>query len=337
MRAALSRLFDSIWYGGNPLEWLLRPLALAFRGAVRARRLLYRRGILTTVQLDVPVVVVGNLTVGGTGKTPCVIWLAARLRERGLTPGIVCRGYGGSAAEWPRAVTAQSDAAEVGDEPVLLARRTGCPVAAGPDRAAAAALLRRGVRGVDVVLSDDGLQHYRLARIFEIAVVDGVRGLGNGRCLPAGPLREPPQRLREVDAIVVNGGEWGHAGVFRASVAVSGVRQTETGVMRSLSDFAGQRVHGVAGIGHPERFFALLEAHGLEVEPHPLPDHAAIGAKDLRFADGAPVFITEKDEVKCGAFAHADVWCAVAEMRFAAPDEERLLRALTLQLAAPAP
>jgi len=327
----LSRLFDSIWYRGHPLQWLLWPFGLLYRAAVLMRRSLYRHGVLQSVELERPVIVVGNVTVGGTGKTPCVVWLAERLRERGYRPGIVCRGYGGSAVQWPQPVKPDDDATVVGDESVLLARRTGCPVVAGPDRVAAVRLLLNR-HAVDVVVSDDGLQHYRLARAVEIAVVDGVRGLGNGFCLPAGPLREPAERLREVDAIIVNGGEWGHAGVFRAETVATEVRQTTTGITKSVEDFKGRHVHAVAGIGHPGRFFEMLEEHGMVVEPHPLPDHAAMSAADLQFTESGTVMITEKDEVKCRAFAHDDVWCVVASMRMAAPDTERLLRLLARQL-----
>ena len=184
MTKVLSRLFDSIWYRGHPLQWLLWPFGLLYRAAVLMRRSLYRHGVLQSVELERPVIVVGNVTVGGTGKTPCVVWLAERLRERGYRPGIVCRGHGGSAVQWPQPVKPDDDATVVGDESVLLARRTGCPVVAGPDRVAAVRLLLNR-HAVDVVVSDDGLQHYRLGRAVEIAVVDGVRGLGNGFCLPA--------------------------------------------------------------------------------------------------------------------------------------------------------
>jgi tetraacyldisaccharide 4'-kinase len=185
---------------------------------------------------------------------------------------------------------------------------------------------------VGIVLSDDGLQHYRLARDVEIVVVDGGRGLGNGSCLPAGPLREPKERLRKADAIVVNGGDWGHSGVFRAQMTPTGVRQTRTGAMKRLADFKGQQVHAVAGIGNPQRFFEMLEDHDILVEPHPLPDHAAIGAADLRFADAGIVMITEKDEVKCRSIAHDEVWCVTAEMTFPDRDAARFLSTLLRQL-----
>lgn len=321
---ALSRLLDSIWYRGHWAKWILWPFSPVYALAAAARR---KRDEAKRVDFEVPVIVVGNLTVGGTGKTPLVIWLAARLGERGFRPGIVCSGYRGQAKSWPQRVTADSEPEQVGDEAVLLALRTRCPVVAGPDRVADVQELLAG-GAVDVVVSDDGLQHYRMGRAIEIVVVDGVRGLGNGLCLPAGPLREPAARLREVDAIVVNGGKWGHAGVFRAEVVATGVRQTATGTMRALEEFEDKEVHAVAAIGHPERFFTLLENRGLIVEPHALPDHAPLGATDLRFEDELPVFITEKDEVKCRTIAEDNVWCVIVELRLSEQDAERLLRAM---------
>ena len=194
MASTAERLND-IWYGKSPLRYALWPAAAVYRALARIRRMAYQRGWRATVEVDVPVIVVGNVSVGGTGKTPFVIWLADQLKQRGRKVGIVTRGYRGKGTEWPRVVAADSDPEEVGDEPVLLARRTRCPVVAGPDRVACVEALIENAR-VDVVLSDDGLQHYRLARMFEIAVVDGARGMGNGLCLPAGPLREPVSRLQ---------------------------------------------------------------------------------------------------------------------------------------------
>jgi tetraacyldisaccharide 4'-kinase len=247
------------------------------------------------------------------------------LRQRGRKVGIVTRGYRGKGTEWPRAVAANSDPEEVGDEPVLLARRTGCPVVAGPDRVACVEALLRDSR-VDVVLSDDGLQHYRLARAFEIAVVDGVRGMGNGLCLPAGPLREPVSRLQEVDAIIVNGGEWGHAGVFRAEAVVTKVYHLKDGAERTLDSFGKELVHAVAGIGNPQRFFDLLSDAGLDVEEHPLEDHAEIGLDQLTFEAPGPVLITEKDAVKCEQLKPNGVWCVVVDFQFDADKTSRLMR-----------
>jgi tetraacyldisaccharide 4'-kinase len=322
---------NAIWYGESPLRWLLWPAACLYRALARLRRALYARGVLKAVQLEVPVIVIGNVSVGGTGKTPFVIWLASQLRGRGIRVGLVTRGYRGTATDWPRSVAPDDDALEVGDEPVLLARRTECAVVAGPDRVAAAQRLLAATP-VDVILSDDGLQHYRLGRRFEIAVVDGVRGMGNGLCLPAGPLREPAERIGEVDAIVVNGGHWGHAGVFRAAAVVTAVRRVKDGALRPIEAFKGQRVHAVAGIGNPQRFFDLLEDSGLEVEPHPLEDHAAFGPEHLSFEDAAPVLITEKDAVKCEAFAHDDVWCVAVDLWFDADKTARLMRLVLREL-----
>jgi tetraacyldisaccharide 4'-kinase len=317
--------FEALWYRNHPLRWLLVPATALYRFVARLRREAYRRGWRKTVDVAAPVVVVGNVSVGGTGKTPFVIWLAGQLKARGRRVGIVTRGYRGRSAEWPRVVTPASDPAEVGDEPVLLARRTGCAVVAGPDRVAAAEALLKSA-SVDVVLADDGLQHYRLGRRFEIAVVDGVRGMGNGLCLPAGPLREPPARLKHVDAIVVNGGTWGHAGVFRSQAVVTRVYNLRDGSERLLESFRGSTVHAVAGIGNPQRFFDLLEDAGLDVLAHPLEDHADIGAEQLTFEEPGAVLITEKDAVKCEQLALANVWCVVVDLQFDEDQTARLMR-----------
>jgi tetraacyldisaccharide 4'-kinase len=324
-RLSLGQVLNGIWYGTSPVRYALWPAAALYRALARLRRLAYARGWRPTVTVGVPVIVVGNVSVGGTGKTPFVIWLAAQLRDRGRRVGIVTRGYRGKGRNWPRAVTGDSDPFEVGDEPVLLARRTGCPVVAGPDRVACVEALLAASR-VDIVLSDDGLQHYRLARDFEIAVVDGARAMGNGLCLPAGPLREPAARLQEVDAIVVNGGGWGHAGVFRARAVVTKVYRLGDLVERPLESFRHTPVHAVAGIGNPQRFFDLLTDADLEVIPHPLEDHAALTPEQLRFEEAGPVLITEKDAVKCEGFAQSDVWCVVVDFEFDADHTTRLMR-----------
>lgn len=331
MGSRVGRLLDAVWYGDHPLRYALWPLSLAFRLAVEMRRALYRRHVLKATAVAAPVVVVGNLSVGGTGKTPCVIWLARELTRRGLAIGIITRGYGGTSVAWPRRVWPYSEPREVGDEPVLLAQRTGCAVAAGPDRVEAARILLTEAP-LDLILSDDGLQHYRLVRAYEIAVVDGQRGLGNGLCLPAGPLREPESRLEEVDAVIVNSGHWGWSGALRAEVVLGEAWRLTTGERRPLSRFAGQTVHAVAGIGHPGRFFASLRAHGLVVAEHPLPDHAEIRDEDLRFEPGLPVMITEKDAVKCRRSAHDDVWCVAAELEFLGAGGEALLDGIVRRL-----
>jgi len=323
--ASTAELLNDIWYGKSPVRYALWPVSAVYRGLARLRRTAYQRGWRPIVEAPVPVIVVGNVSVGGTGKTPFVIWLADQLKQRGRKVGIVTRGYRGKGTEWPRAVAPDSDPEEVGDEPVLLARRTGCPVVAGPDRVACVEALLEDAR-VDVVLSDDGLQHYRLARAFEIAVVDGARGMGNGLCLPAGPLREPPSRLQEVDAIVVNGAGWGHAGVFRADAVVTKVYHLKDGAERPLESFRHKPVHAVAGIGNPQRFFDLLLDANLDVEAHPLEDHAEITLDQLTFDEPGAVLITEKDAVKCEHLKANGVWCVVVDFKFDADSASRLMR-----------
>jgi tetraacyldisaccharide 4'-kinase len=328
-----AEVLNRIWYGDSALRWVLWPISAVYLALTRLRRTAYRRGWRPVVESPVPVIVVGNVSVGGTGKTPFVIWLAEQLKQRGRRVGIVTRGYRGKGTEWPRTVAPDSDPEEVGDEPVLLARRTACPVVAGPDRVACVEALLEKAR-IDVVLSDDGLQHYRLGRSFEIAVVDGARGMGNGLCLPAGPLREPVSRLQEVDAIVVNGGEWGHAGVFRAAAVVTKVYHLKDGALRTLESFKGALVHAVAGIGNPQRFFDLLEDAGLDIEAHPLEDHAEIGPEQLTFDEPGAVLITEKDAVKCEHLKLDGVWCVVVDFQFDADQTARLMRLILRDIGA---
>ncbi len=274
---------------------------------MRLRRAAYRRGVLPGHRVGVPVVVVGNVAVGGTGKTPLVIWLAGFLAERGWRPGVVCRGYGGGATAWPQPVRADSDPREVGDEAVLLASRTGAPViACGPRRVRAARDLARD-GGCDVVISDDGLQHLALARDLEVVVVDGERRHGNGRCLPAGPLREPLACLADVDLVVCNGDA--RSGEFAmALVPAPAQRVAGGGARRPLAAFADGLVHAVCGIGNPPRFFAMLRKAGLTLREHAFPDHHPFRPRDLDFGDDAPVLMTEKDAVKCRGFAGPRHW-----------------------------
>lgn len=303
------------WYARTPLGALLYPFSLLFRAGVALRRGLYRAGILRATRLPVPVIIAGNITVGGTGKTPLVLWLAYLLHERGLHPGIISRGYGGRAAT-PRPVTATSDPALCGDEPVLLAQRSPAPVWVGADRVAAAQALLGAHPECDVVISDDGLQHYGLARDLEIAVVDGLRGLGNGLLLPAGPLREPSARLATVDAIIVNISQ--SIGVGRAAEAPPTYAMTFTGSefhnllnpqhRAGPEHFHNRRVHAVAGIGNPQSFFRSLQRLGLTFTAHPFPDHHVFSAPDLAFSDADFVVMTEKDAVKCRSFAAEAHW-----------------------------
>ena len=292
------------WYRRGAIAWLLWPLSLVFGIGVALRRSLYFVRILKSAHPGVPVVVVGNITVGGSGKTPLAIWVAEFLKSKGWSPAILSRGYGAK-VEAPRAATVASDAAEVGDEPIVLARRSGCPVWVGADRIAVAAALRAAHPDVNVLVLDDGLQHYRMRRDVEIAVVD-ARGLGNGFLLPAGPLREPRLRLRTVDAVVARG-----SAVTGYAMKLEGEemhRMTDARERRPLKAFAGQKVHAAAGIGDPNRFFLHLGAAGLKVIPHPFPDHHPFSARDLEFGDGLPVILTEKDAVKLRSAARPEWW-----------------------------
>ncbi|WP_243039965.1 tetraacyldisaccharide 4'-kinase [Dyella sedimenti] len=294
---------ESAWYGKGRAPWWTRPLAWLYGALGALRRALYRAGLLRSTRLPVPVVVIGNLTAGGTGKTPLTIAVAEALRRRGHAPGVVSRGYGGKQKR-PRLLDETPDPAVVGDEPCLI-RASGVAVAVGRDRPAAARLLIDA--GCDVVIADDGLQHYALARDVEICVIDGVRRFGNGRLLPAGPLREPLSRLRKVDFRICNGGvmEPGEVPMHLQGGTARALVGQRT---MPLADLAGRTVHAVAAIGHPQRFFAGLRAQGLHVIEHVFPDHHAFNAQDLGFGDRQPVLMTEKDAVKCRAFAKANWW-----------------------------
>ncbi len=303
------------WYRLSLLHILLVPLALVFGIFAAVRRALYRAGVLRAVRLPVPVVIVGNISVGGTGKTPLVIWLAGALRERGLQPGVICRGYLGTARD-PQRACADSDPKIVGDEAVLLARRCDCPVWIGADRAAAARGLLSAHPECNVVISDDGLQHYALGRDVELAVIDRERGFGNGMLLPAGPLREPPRRLARVDAIVLNG-----ALMFPRARLPDSVPSFEMHLAGDVfydvhdpatrcgpESLAGQQLHALAAIGHPHRFFDHLRGLGLTFIAHSFADHHAFTASDLAFAGGDAVIMTEKDAVKCTGLRNAKLW-----------------------------
>ncbi len=297
------------WQGRSVPVLALVPLSWIYGALVGLRRQLYHLGVLRRHRLAVPVIIVGNVTVGGTGKTPLVIWLSRFLLNAGYRPGIITRGYGGQATAWPQAVTPDSDPAQVGDEPVLLARGSGCPVVAGPDRIAAAGALL-AAHHCDVLISDDGLQHLHLARDIEIVVIDGQRRFGNGLLLPAGPLREPAARAGRADLRVTQGSA--RDGEHGMELRAGHLRNLADGRVRALPEFAGCTVHAVAGIGNPARFFAGLRAAGLVVQEHTFPDHHRFRAQDLEFGDGAPVIMTAKDAVKCERFARPEYWCLEA-------------------------
>lgn len=307
---------------------LLWPLSLIYAGFAMLRRHAYRSGLLKSHRVGVPVIVVGNISVGGTGKTPLVIRLAQLLRQHGYRPGIVSRGYGGESHVWPRHVTATSDPHQVGDEAVVLARGSGCPVVVDPDRVAAARELLNTAK-CDVILADDGLQHYRLARDIEIAVVDEQQGFQNGACLPAGPLREPRQRLKQVSYVIHHGSGDSDATTMRL-VGEHAVNLTDLCVSCSLIGFRDSTVHAVAGIGNPLRFFSYLRARGIRTVDHPFPDHHVFSAADFAFADtdDLPVLMTEKDAVKCQRFAKASFWYVPVQAQLDSHLENQLLQDL---------
>ncbi len=294
---------QEIWYGGHEPGWILRALSAFYGAVVRLRRAAYSRGWLRVHRVGVPVVVVSNITVGGSGKTPLVIALVEHLRAQGWKPGVVSRGYGRS-SRGQRVVDANTTAGEGGDEPVLIARRCGVPVVVDADRVAAA---RRVVEhGSDIVIADDGLQHYRLHRDVEVEVIDGALRYGNAHMLPAGPLREPVERAAACALHVVNGGD-AHAGEWPVRLLGDTLVGSD-GRSQSLDACKGRRVHAVAGIGNPQRFFDSLHAHGLETVQHAFADHHAYSPEDLSFEEALPIVMTEKDWVKCVAFAPTGSW-----------------------------
>jgi tetraacyldisaccharide 4'-kinase len=296
------------WYGDTPPGLVLSGLATLYAALVALRRLGFHRRWFRAHRVSAPVIVIGNLTVGGTGKTPMTIALVEWLQQRGWTPGVVSRGYGRRSRQLVRVGPATLPA-EAGDEPCLVAARTGAVVVVDSDRVAAAEAALAA--GADIIVSDDGLQHYRLARDLEIEMIDGSRGYGNRRMLPAGPLREPLERALQCDAHVVNGGDADAEGKWAMRLVPQPLQALhDTGEAerqpRPLSAFAGQRVHAVAGIGEPARFFTTLREAGIELIEHPFPDHHDYRTADFAFGDGLPVLMTEKDAVKARHLALVD-------------------------------
>jgi tetraacyldisaccharide 4'-kinase len=334
----LDARLQRLWYGPAGRSLPLWPLELVFRELVALKSALYRVGLLRAQRMPVPVVVVGNITVGGTGKTPVAAWLAKQLTLRGHKVGVLLRGYGGDHEGEALVVTAEDDPVVVGDEALLHASRGTHVVVIDTDRVAAANLAV--AMGADVLVCDDGLQHVRLARDVEIAVVDASRGLGNGHLLPSGPLREPASRLEQVDAVVLTdrGGDpaAGDRLNLRAPLRVEArlrlgdAVNLVTGERRRLESFAGAPVHAVAGIGHPDAFFSALGAAGLTVTRHALRDHARLDPAALPFAADATVLMTEKDAVKCGRYAQPGWWWVELDVSIERKAAEELL-ALVLE------
>lgn len=328
------RLLEA-WYRGHPALVLLRPLEALFRCIVQRRRERFLRGEGDIYRAPVPVLVVGNITIGGTGKTPLILWLIQACRRRGLRVGVVSRGYGAKPPYLPWWVAADQSAEQAGDEPLLIVQRSGVPLVIDPDRPKAVQALLEA-QPLDLILCDDGLQHYRLARDLELVLIDAARGLGNGLCLPAGPLREPVERLDSVDAILYNGAGVDPPGGYAFTLQPSALVHLASGERRPLDHFPpGTALHALAGIGNPRRFFATLEALHWRPIPHAFADHARYRAEQLRFSPALPVVMTEKDAVKCRAFAPADCWYlavdAVPSPAFADWFDAALVRLLALR------
>ena len=325
------RLLDA-WYKGHPALTLLRPLESLYRRVVQGKRERFLAGQGEIYKARVPVVVVGNITIGGTGKTPLILWMIEHCHRRGLRVGVVSRGYGARPPSLPWRVTAEQSAAEAGDEPLLIVQRSGVPLMIDPDRSRAVQALLDS-EPLDLILSDDGLQHYRLARDLELVLIDAARGLGNRRCLPAGPLREPVERLQSVDALLYNGASADRDDGYAFQLQPSALVNLRSGERQELDFFpAGQAIHAVAGIGNPQRFFNTLE--GLHWRPvtHAFADHAVFSAQALTFSPALPVVMTEKDAVKCRSFAADDWWYlavdAVPSDAFVSWFDSQLLRLL---------
>lgn len=315
------------WYQPHPIRWLLFPLSALYQGIIWIRKSLYKIGVFKQQFLSVPVIIVGNITVGGTGKTPFVIWLAKQLQQAGFHPGIISRGYGGKADHYPQIVSPQSDPAIVGDEPIIISRQTNCPMVVSPNRVAAGNMLLQQY-DCDIIITDDGLQHYALGRDLEIVVVDGNRLFGNGYCLPAGPLREPLSRLHQVDFVIHNNGK----DTIRFNMVSSqgaAINLVDPNMTKPLSDFMDQTVHAVAGIGNPEHFFTQLTEYGLSIFPHPFSDHHLFQLGELNFSDNNPILMTEKDAVKCQRFAKNNMWYIPIEVTISGKLEQLIQHKLT--------
>ena len=327
MKQKFSRWLQDAWYKEMYISSALMSLSMLYDDAMRFRLFLYKKGLLKKTKLSVPVVIVGNITVGGTGKTPLIVWMARFLQEEGYTPGIISRGYGGNSQQWPQWVDENSNPELVGDEAVLMAQRADCPIAVGPERVKAAQMLL-DKSDCNIILSDDGLQHYALERDIEIAVVDGERRFGNGYTLPCGPLREPIERLRKVDLVIVNGVE-ADCKENEFSMAVEGdvLVNLVTKEEKLLSEFNGRSCHALAGIGNPKRFFNLLEKQQISIDTLAFQDHHQFKLEDISFNDDKPVLMTEKDAVKCLAFATDKHWYLPVKAK---PEQTFIDKLLTL-------
>lgn len=313
------------WYRPSlhPITFCLLPFSWFFRMGVALRRWLYDVGLIKIQCFSMPIVVVGNITVGGTGKTPFVIWLVKFLQMHGFNPGIVTRGVGGKKHVNPYLVQAQDKPETVGDEAILLLQNTQCPVCIGIDRVAVVKKLLE-YSHCDVIIADDGLQHYHLGRDIEIAMIDSERGFGNGFMLPAGPLREPVKRLNKIDFIISNGDENNEFSLLLMPDELISLKDSQQRI--KLTDFPHPKVHAVAGIGNPSRFFNVLRKNGLEVIEHVFPDHHLYQPHELNFPDAYPILMTEKDAVKCKHFSNEHSWYLSITAKINSELEKQILK-----------
>lgn len=306
----LQQWLENIWYKGGKGKYLLLPLTGLYCAVNQFQYWKASRNSKNNSKLTCPVIVVGNITVGGTGKTPLTVYLVKLLQQTGYKPAIITRGYGGQATVWPQSVTTESEAQQVGDEAVLMASRTNVPVYAGADRMESIEQLLKN-HDCDVIISDDGLQHYKMPRDLEIAVIDGTRLLGNELCLPAGPLREKKQKLDECDFVVVNSvidSQAVNSHWIQMKLEGDSLVNISTDQSQTLTDFSEIEVHAVTGIGNPQRFYKTLEQAGLKLITHSFPDHHDFKPSDIQFNDELPIVITEKDAVKCQKLVGDNVW-----------------------------
>jgi tetraacyldisaccharide 4'-kinase len=317
---------DHYWYTSSIITWLLLPLSWLYCLIAVIRRKLYRSNFLNSYSSSVPVIVIGNIVVGGSGKTPLLLSLCEYIQKKGFKPGVVSRGYGGSVNGVKQ--VRQADLADVvGDEPLMIFQRTKLPVVVGADRVAAVDYLLNN-NECDIVLSDDGMQHYRMQRELEIAVIDADRGFGNGFCLPAGPLRERVSRLQQVDIIVYNGISSDLSDKCSYSLQIVRLTKLNGEESRTLESFTQKPVHAVAGIGNPQRFFRQLRQNGIEIIEHAFPDHHTYRQDDFSEWSEACIIMTEKDAVKCGQLTLTDAWVAKAEAEFSGALESSLSASL---------
>lgn len=315
------------WHQRNIISFLLLPFSFIYRGIISLRKFYYR--LFFPQKFSVPIIVVGNITVGGTGKTPLVIYLAELLKSKGYKPGIISRGYGGKSKNYPLFVTSKSKAKETGDEALLMMQRTECPVVVDPKRINAARKLLLS-KDCNVIISDDGLQHYGLPRDIEIAVIDAELGFGNKFCLPAGPLREPLKRLQHVDFVIKNSNNDAIEDAYNMTlkpIIFYNVRNSK--ITKKISEFKGQTVHAFAGIGNPKRFFQTLRKLRLKVVEHPFPDHYIFKACDF-LPENEIIIMTEKDAVKCNRIAHKNCWCLKVEAKLSKKFNDDILNKLLL-------